>query len=181
MRLGVALGGDLRELGALARRAEDAGFESVWCAETARTGFVQAAVAAAATNRVTIGTGIALAFPRSPAVTAMAARDLAELSGGRFILGLGSQVKRVNEQRFSVPFEHPAPKMEEYVRAVRAVLDAFGTRRGRSPRPLLHADDGAVPGGGTRARPGPDPRRRRERAHGRVGRPARRTASSDIR
>jgi probable F420-dependent oxidoreductase len=57
----------------------------------------------------------------------MAARDLAELSGGRFVLGLGSQVKRVNEQRFSVSFEHPAPKMEEYVRAVRAVLDGFGS------------------------------------------------------
>jgi probable F420-dependent oxidoreductase len=127
VRLGVALGGDLRQLGALARRAEDAGFESVWCAETARTGFVQAAVAATATSRITIGTGIVLAFPRSPAVTAMAARDLAELSGGRFILGLGSQVKRVNEQRFSVPFEHPAPKMEEYVRAVRAVIESFGT------------------------------------------------------
>ena len=127
MRLGVALGGDLRELGELARRAEDAGFESVWCAETARTAFVQAAVAATATRRVTVGTAIALAFPRSPALTAMTARDLAELSDGRFVLGLGSQVKRVNEGRFSVPFEHPGPKMEEYVHAVRAVLEGFGS------------------------------------------------------
>jgi probable F420-dependent oxidoreductase len=125
--VGVALGGDLRELGDLARRAEDAGFESVWCAETARTGFLQAAVAIAATSRVSVGTAISLAFPRSPAITAMSARDLAELSGGRFQLGLGSQVKRVNEQRFSVPFEHPAPRMEDYVHAVRAVLDGFGT------------------------------------------------------
>lgn len=127
MRLGVVLGGDLLELGELARRAEDAGFESVWCAETARTAFVQAAVAAMTTRRVTVGTAIALAFPRSPAITAMTARDLAELSGGRFVLGLGSQVKRVNEGRFSVPFEHPAPKMEEYVRAVRAVIGGFAT------------------------------------------------------
>jgi len=127
VHLGVALGGDLRALGGLARRAEDAGFESVWCAETARTGFVQAAVAATATRRVLVGTGISLAFPRSPAITAMTARDLSELSGGRFVLGLGSQVKRVNEQRFSVPFEHPAPKMEEYVHAVRAVLEGFGS------------------------------------------------------
>jgi probable F420-dependent oxidoreductase len=155
VRLGVALGGDLRELGTLARRAEDAGFESVWCAETARTGFVQAAVAVSATGRVTVGTGIALAFPRSPAVTAMAARDLAELSGGRFILGLGSQVKRVNEQRFSVPFEHPAPKMEEYVHAVRAVLEGFATgavdHRGRfytltmAPFPGAGPPPGPVP------------------------------------
>src|SRR5207249_8058374 len=67
--------------------------------------FVQAAVAASATERVVIGTDIALAFPRSPTITAMAARDLAELSGGRFVLGLGTQVKRVNEQRFGIPFE----------------------------------------------------------------------------
>jgi probable F420-dependent oxidoreductase len=155
VRLGVALGGHLRELGALARRAEDAGFESVWCAETSRTAFVQAAVLAAATSRVAIGTGIALAFPRSPAVTAMSARDLAELSGGRFILGLGSQVKRVNEQRFSVPFEHPAPKMEEYVRAVRAVLDGFATgavdHRGRFYSLTMAPFPGAGPA------PGPVP------------------------
>jgi probable F420-dependent oxidoreductase len=154
VRLGVALGGHLRELGALARRAEDAGFESVWCAETSRTAFVQAAVLATATSRVAIGTGIALAFPRSPAVTAMSARDLAELSGGRFILGLGSQVKRVNEQRFSVPFEHPAPKME-YVRAVRAVLDGFATgavdHRGRFYSLTMAPFPGAGPA------PGPVP------------------------
>src|SRR5207247_9121877 len=83
-----------------------------------------------ATERCPCGTGGALALPRSPAITAMNARDLAELSGGRFILGLGSQVKRVNEERFGVPFEHPAPKMGEYVEAVRAVLGAF---EGRAP------------------------------------------------
>src|SRR5205814_5939887 len=114
-------------LPALARMAEEAGYESVWVAETARSAFVQATLVCQATERITVGTAVALAFPRSPAITAMAARDLAELSDGRFILGLGSQVKRVNEQRFSVPFEHPAPKMEEYVRAVRAVLDGFAT------------------------------------------------------
>src|SRR5205823_1133423 len=126
MDLGIVIGGDLASLPALARGAEDAGFESVWVAETARTAYVQAAVAAQATRRITVGTAVALAFPRSPAITAMAARDLAELSGGRFILGLGSQVKRINEQRFSVPFEHPAPKMAEAVLAIRAVLGAFG-------------------------------------------------------
>jgi probable F420-dependent oxidoreductase len=125
LRLGIALGGELRGLPDLARRAEAAGFESVWVAETARTAFVQATLVAQATERTTIGTAVALAFPRSPAITAMAARDLAEISEGRFILGLGSQVKRVNEQRFSVPFEHPAPKMAEAVEAVRAVLGAF--------------------------------------------------------
>src|SRR5207302_673397 len=109
--------------------AEEAGFESVWVAETARTAFIQAALAIRGTSRVTVGTAVALAFPRSPAITAMTARDLAELSGGRFILGLGPQVKRVNEERFGVPFEHPAPKMGDYVEAVREVLGAFGGKK----------------------------------------------------
>src|SRR5438132_6731732 len=126
-RLGIVVGGDLEHLPNLARQAEEAGFESVWVAETARSAFVQATLVAQATQRVQVGTAVALAFPRSPAITAMSARDLAELSGGRFVLGLGSQVKRVNEGRFSVPFEHPAPKMEEYVRAVRAVIGGFAT------------------------------------------------------
>src|SRR5438105_6172956 len=130
MKLGIVVGGELSGLEDAARRAEDAGFESVWVAETARSAFIQAALAVRATQRVTVGTAVALAFPRSPAITAMNARDLAELSGGRFILGLGSQVKRVNEGRFGVAFEHPAPKMGEYVQAVRAVLGSFD---GRSP------------------------------------------------
>jgi probable F420-dependent oxidoreductase len=125
MRLGIVIGGELRGLEAAARRAEEAGFESVWLAETARTAFIGAALACRATERITVGTAVALAFPRSPTITAMCARDLAELSGGRFVLGLGSQVKRVNEDRFGVPFEHPAPKMGEYVQAVRAVLGSF--------------------------------------------------------
>lgn len=119
------VGGALPRLGELSREVEEAGFESAWVAETARSAFVQAAVAAANTSRIRIGTNIALAFPRSPAITAMAARDLAELSEGRFILGLGTQVKRINEQRFGIPFEHPAPKVGEAVEVIRAVLAAF--------------------------------------------------------
>jgi probable F420-dependent oxidoreductase len=125
MQLGIVVGGELGGIETAARRAEDAGFESVWVAETARTAFIAAALVARATERVTVGTAVALAFPRSPTITAMNARDLAELSGGRFILGLGPQVKRVMQERFGVPFEHPAPKMGEYVQAVRAVLGAF--------------------------------------------------------
>jgi probable F420-dependent oxidoreductase len=123
--LGIALGGDLRQIGGLAREAEDAGYESIWVAETARSAYVQAAVVAGATSTAVVGTDIALAFPRSPAITAMVARDLDELSGGRFVLGLGTQVKRINERRFSVPFEHPAPKIAEVVEVVRAVLGTF--------------------------------------------------------
>jgi probable F420-dependent oxidoreductase len=125
MDLGIVLGGDLGRLDELAGEAEGAGFESLWCAETARSAFVQAAVICSATSRVTVGTDIALAFPRSPTITAMEARDLAELSGGRFVLGLGTQVKRVNEQRFGIGFEHPAPKIAEAVQVIREVLATF--------------------------------------------------------
>jgi probable F420-dependent oxidoreductase len=85
---------------------------------------VGAAAAIQATSTITVGTAITLAFPRSPTITAMTAWDLDELSGGRFILGLGTQVKRVNENRFSVPFEHPAPKLREYAQVLRTVWAA---------------------------------------------------------
>jgi probable F420-dependent oxidoreductase len=123
--VGISVGGPMGSVPDLARLAEEGGYESVWVAETAYSAYVQAALACHATSRVSVGTDIALAFPRSPTITAMTARDLAELSGGRFILGLGSQVKRVNEQRFATAFEHPAPKMAEYVQVVRQVLGTF--------------------------------------------------------
>jgi probable F420-dependent oxidoreductase len=153
--VGIVVGGDLRGLEHTARRVEEAGFESVWVAETGQSAFIQAALACRATERITVGTAVALAFPRSPAITAMCARDLAELSGGRFILGLGSQVKRVNEERFGVPFEHPAPKMGEYIEAVRAVLGSFEGRppghEGRFYRITM------MPMPGTAPAPGPVP------------------------
>src|SRR5918998_157139 len=122
--VGIVVGGPMGTIGDLARLAEDGGYESVWVAETGFSAYVQAALACDATTSVRVGTNIALASPRSPTITAMTARDLQELSGGRFILGLGSQVKRVNEKRFSTPFEHPAPKMREYAQAVRTVWAA---------------------------------------------------------
>lgn len=121
----MVVGGDLRTIGDSARLVEERGFESVWVAETVSSAFIQAAVAALATDRVKVGTDIALVFPRSPTITAMSTRDMAELSGDRFILGLGTQVKRVNEQRFGIPFEHPAPRAEEAIELIRAVLGTF--------------------------------------------------------
>ena len=111
-------------IGPMAKMVEDAGFESCWAAETTNTAFVQAAAAIQATTKIRVGTAIALAFPRSPTITAMTAWDLDELAGGRFICGLGSQVKRVNEDRFSVRFEHPAPKLKEYAQVMRTVWAA---------------------------------------------------------
>jgi probable F420-dependent oxidoreductase len=150
-QVGIVIGGPMGTIAELARVAEDGGYESVWVAETASSVFVQAALACQATSRVKVGTSIALAFPRSPTITAMTARDLAELSGDRFILGLGSQVKRVNEHRFSIPFEHPAPKMGEYVEVVRKVLDTFGgtkvDHRGRFYTVTMNPFPGAAPVG----------------------------------
>lgn len=125
MRIGMAVGGPLALVDEASRACEAGGIDALWVAETARTAFVQAAVAVQATTHATVGTSIALAFPRSPVITAMTARDLAELSGGRFVLGLGTQVKRVNEYRYSTSFEHPAAKMREVVEVCRAVWRAY--------------------------------------------------------
>ncbi|HLF69640.1 MAG TPA: TIGR03617 family F420-dependent LLM class oxidoreductase [Actinomycetota bacterium] len=130
MRIGMVVGGPMQGVGAVAAAIEGAGYDSVWTAETGSDAFIQAAIVAAATTRVRVGTAIALAFPRSPGIAAMTALDLDELSGGRFICGLGSQVKRVNEERFSTPFEHPAPKMRDYILAMRAFI---GGHFGESP------------------------------------------------
>jgi probable F420-dependent oxidoreductase len=151
----VVLGGELRTLAGLATEAEEHGFESVWCAETARSAFVQAAVICSATRRALVGTNIALAFPRSPMITAMAARDLAELSDGRFVLGLGTQVRRIVEERFSAAFEHPARRVAEAIEAIREVFGTFAgnpiDHRGRFYRITMPPFPGAGPA------PGPVP------------------------
>ena len=132
MEIGLAVGGSLQDVATLAGRAEAAGLESIWLAELDRSAFVQAAAAISATSHVGVGTAVALAFPRSPTVTAMTAWDLDEMSGDRFMLGLGPQVKRVMEARFSVRVEKPAAQMREYVKAVRTV---WAANRGE---PVVH-------------------------------------------
>jgi probable F420-dependent oxidoreductase len=132
MKVGIAIGGTIQEVAALASRAEAAGLESVWLAELDRTAFVQASAAIGATTKITVGTAVALAFPRSPTITAMTAWDLDEMSGDRFMLGLGPQVRRVLEARFSVRVDKPASQMLEYVQAVRTV---WAANRGE---PVVH-------------------------------------------
>ena len=124
IRLGLGIGGSLADVGSLAAMAERRGFESVWVAELTRSAPIQAAAAIAATSAIGVGTAVTLAFPRSPTVVAMEAWDLDELSDGRLFLGLGSQVRRVMEARFGVPFEHPAARLADYAAAVRAVWAA---------------------------------------------------------
>ena len=116
---------DLREIPAYARRAEELGVGALWSAETKHDPFMPLAVAAANTERVQLGTAIAVAFPRSPMIMAHTAWDLQKVSGGRFVLGLGTQVKAHNERRFSLKWEPPGPRLREVVLALRAIWDAW--------------------------------------------------------
>ncbi|MCU1389588.1 MAG: putative N5,N10-methylenetetrahydromethanopterin reductase-related protein [Ilumatobacteraceae bacterium] len=110
-----------------ARAIEAAGFDGLWVGETKHEPFLQLLQAAEATERLTIGTAIAIAFARSPMTLANAAYDLAQYSGGRFVLGLGSQIKPHIERRFSMPWSHPAARMRELVLAMRAIWTSWET------------------------------------------------------
>lgn len=113
------------EMPARARQAERGGFDGLFVAESTADPFQCLAVAGPHTSRVTLGTSVALAFPRSPMLTAVAAWDLQRATGGRFVLGLGSQVRRHIERRFSAPFAPPAARLREYAQAVRHIWGAF--------------------------------------------------------
>jgi probable F420-dependent oxidoreductase len=116
---------ELKSLPDYARKVEAIGYDCLWSAETKHDPYLPLAVAATATSTIRLGTSIAVAFPRSPMITAHIAWDLQKASDGRFILGLGSQVKGHNERRFSVKYESPAAKMREIVLALRAIWDCW--------------------------------------------------------
>jgi probable F420-dependent oxidoreductase len=120
-----ALGVPLRQVPTLASDAERLGFAGLWFTESSHNPFLPVGVAALASDRLVLGTDVAVAFPRSPMVTAQVAWDLAQASGGRFVLGLGTQVKAHIERRFSTPFSHPGPRLREYILALRAIWRAF--------------------------------------------------------
>jgi probable F420-dependent oxidoreductase len=107
------------------RAAEDLGFEGLWTSETKHDSFLPLAVAASSTQRMDLGTSIAIAFSRSPMVTAQISWDLQDLSGGRFILGLGTQVKAHITRRFGMPWDRPAARLKDYILALRAIWKSF--------------------------------------------------------
>lgn len=111
----------LQQCAARARAAEEAGYDTVLTMENQHDPFLPLAAAVLSTERIELATAVAIAFPRSPMVVANAAWDLHASSAGRFVLGLGSQVKGHNERRFSVPWSAPAPRLREYVLALRAI------------------------------------------------------------
>lgn len=111
-----------KDIPTAAREAEAMGFAGLWTAETQHDPFLPLALAAAATERIELGTAIAVAFPRAPFTVAETAWDLAANSNGRFILGLGTQVKGHNERRFSVAWTAPGPRLRDYIRCLRAIF-----------------------------------------------------------
>ena len=118
---------DLRKVGAAARAIEAEGYDGVASMENKHDPFLALAVAGTATERIELHTSVAIAFARSPMVVASVGWDLAGATGGRFVVGLGSQVRAHNERRFSVPWTPPAPRMREYVRALRAIWRCWKT------------------------------------------------------
>jgi probable F420-dependent oxidoreductase len=113
-----------------ARDLEARGYAGVWASEADHDPFLPLLTAGLATERLQVGTAIAVAFARSPMTLAMTAHDLQRYTGGRFVLGLGSQVKPHVERRFSMPWSPPVERMREYVAALRAIWGAWqdGTR-----------------------------------------------------
>jgi probable F420-dependent oxidoreductase len=130
MRIGVTLPsrvGPITEVGAKARRAEQAGFQSVWTYEVYRNPFTLLSVAAAATEHVTLGTGLAAAFSRSPFEVANAAADIDDMSGGRMLYGLGTGVPEFLRAFHSTDAERPLGRLSEYIDVLRLSWEYLAT------------------------------------------------------
>ena len=120
----MAAGLSIRKMHQLAQDASAAGFSGLVVTESGRTAYLGCAAAAMAAD-IDLLTGVAVAFPRSPMVTASVAWELAEVTNGRFRLGLGTQVRAHIERRYGVAFDYPGPRLREYVEALRAIFAAF--------------------------------------------------------
>ena len=130
MKLDAGLGTEgkyLKEVGHTARAAEDLGFAGLWTSETKHDGFLPLAIASNETGEMELGTSVAIAFSRSPMETAQTAWDLQDLSEGRFLLGLGTQVRAHVTRRFSMPWDKPASRLRDYILALRAIWESFQT------------------------------------------------------
>ena len=125
MKLMTGIGGWPRTAGAQAQTAEDNGYDMVSCGELSHDSILTMALAANATSKIELQTGVTIAFPRSPMVLAMEAWDIQQLSDGRFSIGLGSQVKGHNERRFGGSWSAAAPRMKEFIQMMKAIWDSW--------------------------------------------------------
>src|SRR5688572_1647872 len=125
MLIDATLKADMATIGDESATAEAAGYDGIWVAEVDTDPFLPLALAAEHTNRVTVGTSIAVAFARNPMTLANIGNDLHRFSGGRFILGLGSQIQPHIEKRFSMPWSQPAERMRELIQALHAIWDCW--------------------------------------------------------
>jgi probable F420-dependent oxidoreductase len=125
MKLDRVVGADLAQTAKAATTAEADGYDGIWTGETAHDAFLALALAAEHTSRVEIGTSIAIAFARSPMTIAQTAHQLHAFSGGRMVVGLGSQVRAHVTRRFSMPWSRPADRMREYVLALHAIWETW--------------------------------------------------------
>jgi probable F420-dependent oxidoreductase len=121
MKIDATLPSEIEGTKEAAAELETAGYDGIWTGESSHDPFLKLLLASEATERATIGTSIAIAFGRTPLVLAHSGYDLAQYSRGRFVLGLGSQVKPHIERRFSMPWSRPAARMREFVLALRAI------------------------------------------------------------
>ena len=129
MKVVAGIGGDLANVPAAARRAEELGYDAVTTGETMHDSIPIMTLAAEHTERVEVCSSVTIAFPRSPYVLASECWDLQKFSKGRINVGLGSQVKGHVQRRFGMPWSAPAPRMRDYVRMMRAVWDTWQNRK----------------------------------------------------
>jgi probable F420-dependent oxidoreductase len=131
MKVDGGIGTDLFKAGAAAKEAEDAGYSGIWTAETAHDPFLPLLLAAEHTSQIELGTSIAVAFARNPMLLANLGWDLQAFSKGRFILGLGSQIKPHITKRFSMEWSHPAARMREMILATKEIWACWYERGGK--------------------------------------------------
>ncbi len=125
MTVGTGVGADMSTVPERARMLERLGYDSISVGETSHNPFLPLVLVAEHTEQMKFGTSVAIAFPRVPHITANLAWDLSKYSGGRFVLGLGTQVKGHNERRFSVPWAPPGPHLRDYINCMRAIWDSW--------------------------------------------------------
>ena len=127
MQIDLAYTGPILGAAPAALQAHQEGYGGLWTSETKHDPFLTLTLASRACPEIEVGTGIAVALARSPYTIAQSAWDLTQISGGRFLLGLGSQIKAHVTRRFSMPWHKPIPQMREMIQAVRAIWHSFET------------------------------------------------------